>query len=278
MKTNLLKTVVGVVAATITHNAPAQIGGYTLDWFTLGGGGGAANGGAYTLDGTVGQTAASQLSAGDYAVHSGFWPGVSAAPTLSIRQVGTEAVLSWADRGFVLQSAPQASGPWADLSPGVRRGGPHFQVNAPLSGGNGFFQLRAGACIDFESMPAMSLPSPTLLQGANLETFDFRGLPSPLRIQARHGPLGSLTGLDCDHQLVIQPASPCRVVWLVLASGAQAATATAYDIQGAVTATATMTLAGQLAPETLKLQGSGTTRIVIAAPVQETLLLQLCWQ
>jgi len=54
--------------------ANASSGGpYTLDWYTIDGGGGASNGGDYALSGTIGQPDAGSISGGDYAIGGGFW-------------------------------------------------------------------------------------------------------------------------------------------------------------------------------------------------------------
>ena len=95
-------------------------------------------------------------------------------------------------------------------------------------------------------------------------------------IQSRTGAAGPATGLDCARVLVVTLPNACSSVTVILASSAQAATVTAHDAFGAITDIATMLLAGQLAPETLNLQGPGITKIVIDAPALETLLLQLC--
>src|SRR5262245_11610389 len=148
MKTKLflktLRAVTFTATATIIISAPAQIGGYTLDWFTVAGGGGAVSGGDYTLVGTVGQPDAGHLSGGDYAMEGGFWAGVISAPTLSITRAGGEAILSWTGNSFVLQNAADVSGPWTDLSPGVSTDGVHYGTNSPISGRGTFFRLRAG--------------------------------------------------------------------------------------------------------------------------------------
>jgi hypothetical protein len=73
---------------------------YTLDWFSVDGGGGTSMGGVYTLSGTVGQHDAGALSGGDYSLTGGFWalyavptPG---APVLSIKLTLTNtAMLYW---------------------------------------------------------------------------------------------------------------------------------------------------------------------------------------
>ena len=48
-------------------------GDYTLDWYTIDGGGGTSTGGDYSISGTIGQPDAGEMSGGDYAVSGGFW-------------------------------------------------------------------------------------------------------------------------------------------------------------------------------------------------------------
>lgn len=50
---------------------------FELPWWTVDGGGGVANGGAYNLAGTAGQTDAALASGGDYQLKGGYW---TAAP------------------------------------------------------------------------------------------------------------------------------------------------------------------------------------------------------
>ena len=59
--------------------ALAQSGdGYEITRWSVPGGGGNSTGGLYTLDGTAGQTAAGEMSGGDYDLGSGFWGGGAA--------------------------------------------------------------------------------------------------------------------------------------------------------------------------------------------------------
>jgi hypothetical protein len=72
--------------------APAAAWGQTfsLDWFTIDGGGGTSSGGGYELTGTIGQsdaTAAAAMSGGGFSLTGGFWPlssscSASVAPDL----------------------------------------------------------------------------------------------------------------------------------------------------------------------------------------------------
>jgi hypothetical protein len=50
----------------------AQSDGYTLDWFSIDSGGGQSLGGAYTLNGVIGQAEAGVLSDGAYTLNGGF--------------------------------------------------------------------------------------------------------------------------------------------------------------------------------------------------------------
>ncbi|HNQ90500.1 MAG TPA: hypothetical protein PKM73_17945 [Verrucomicrobiota bacterium] len=56
-----------LVCATL-HAQP-----YDLRWHTIAGGGGASNGGAFALSGTIGQPEAASMSDGSYTIDGGFW-------------------------------------------------------------------------------------------------------------------------------------------------------------------------------------------------------------
>ena len=85
---------------------------YSIDWFTIDGGGGTSSGGVYLLSGTIGQPDANvrPLTGGDFSLVDGFWsllavqtPG---APLLTIRLSTTNtAIVLWPSpsTGFTLQ-------------------------------------------------------------------------------------------------------------------------------------------------------------------------------
>ena len=59
-------------------------GGYDLSWWTIDGGGGRIAAGGYVLDGSIGQSDASEpLVAGGYELTGGFWAGDGDGPTHS---------------------------------------------------------------------------------------------------------------------------------------------------------------------------------------------------
>ena len=55
--------------------AVSVAGGYELTWYTMDGGGGRSEGGAYALEGTIGQPDTGVSSADPYVLSAGFWPG-----------------------------------------------------------------------------------------------------------------------------------------------------------------------------------------------------------
>ena len=85
---------------------------YSIDWYTIDGGGGTSTGGVYSVSGTIGQPdAGGPLTNGQYSVIGGFWAlptavQVTNAPTLTIVPATPgNATISWTPNtpGFVLQ-------------------------------------------------------------------------------------------------------------------------------------------------------------------------------
>ena len=66
----------GVLVFLVIGIAYAAANGFSLDWWTVDGGGGTSQGGGYTVSGTIGQPDTSPLMrGGDYEVVGGFWGG-----------------------------------------------------------------------------------------------------------------------------------------------------------------------------------------------------------
>jgi len=113
--------------ALVLLAAPAKAQTYSIDWYSIDGGGGTSTGGAYLVSGTIGQPDAGSLKGGTYALEAGFW-GVFAvqvpgAPTLLILPASLGmATISWDPNapGFVLQvnnTVENAAG-WSDAPSG----------------------------------------------------------------------------------------------------------------------------------------------------------------
>lgn len=88
---------------------------YSIDWWTIDGGGGTSSGGAFSLSGSIGQPdAGTTLTGGQFSVTGGFWAlpvtvPTAGAPMLTIVPVGPgQAAISWAPKTpeFVLQVSP----------------------------------------------------------------------------------------------------------------------------------------------------------------------------
>ena len=106
MKTLLIAFIVVAGAST----ASAQ--NYSIDWFTIDGGGGTSTGGGYSVSGTIGQHDAGRpMTGGNYSLTGGFWTLPIAvqspdAPLLTIAPFGAgQARISWTPNtpGLVLQ-------------------------------------------------------------------------------------------------------------------------------------------------------------------------------
>lgn len=145
MKTRLLSS----LFFAICLGAFAQ--SYSIDWFTLDGGGGTSTGGVYAVSGTIGQPDAGHLVEGNFSIDSGFWGIVAAvqtpgAPFLSITRSNAFAIVSWPDTaaGFRLENNSDLAltNGWA-TAPQVRstNGGQIF-VTVPTTTGNNFYRLK----------------------------------------------------------------------------------------------------------------------------------------
>src|SRR5512138_854439 len=93
---------------------------YSVDWFTIDGGGGTSTGGIYSIEGTIGQPDAGTMNGGQYSLTGGFWSLIcivqtDGAPLLTITRSGNDIIVSWpADSaGWTLQQSEDiASAHW----------------------------------------------------------------------------------------------------------------------------------------------------------------------
>jgi len=105
-----LKTLIHLVVLLVPALLRAQ--SYSIDWYTIDGGGGTSTNGQYSLSGTIGQPDAGlAMAGGNYSVNGGFWAFAAAiqtvgSPTLFIIPIGPgQAKISWSPDpgGFALQ-------------------------------------------------------------------------------------------------------------------------------------------------------------------------------
>src|SRR5262249_44970639 len=91
---------------------------YSIDWFTIDGGGGTRTGGVYAVSGTIGQTdAGPTMNGSNYSLTGGFWSLFSAvqtpgAPLLSITLTATNTAMIWwlSPSSFLLQQNTNSVG------------------------------------------------------------------------------------------------------------------------------------------------------------------------
>ena len=125
---------------------------FSIDWFTIDGGGGTSTGGVYSLSGTIGQPDAGALTGGNFSLAGGFWGLLTLvqtpdAPLLSIALTATNtAIISWPSpsTGFVLQQNTNnvASLTWSNVLATPTDNGTirYIIVNPPT--GNRYYRLK----------------------------------------------------------------------------------------------------------------------------------------
>jgi hypothetical protein len=150
MKTTLLLLLASWACLLAILPLPARAQNYSLDWFTIDGGGGTSTGGVYTISGTIGQPDAGTMTGGNYSLIGGFWAVAVAvqtegAPLLTIKTVGTSVIVSWpsSSTGFSLLENPSlGTDNWTLVTQPVQDDGTTKSVTLPLSPGSRFYRLR----------------------------------------------------------------------------------------------------------------------------------------
>ena len=121
---------------------------YSIDWFTIDGGGGTSTGGVYAVSGTIGQPDAGRMSGGNFAIDGGFWGIIapiqtSGAPLLSIERQGGAARVYWPGpaTGFLLDQSLTVTGVWSQVAfPYITNA--DISITVPMPAGNKFYRLR----------------------------------------------------------------------------------------------------------------------------------------
>ncbi len=125
---------------------------YSIDWFTVDGGGGPSTGGVYTVSGTIGQPDAGAMSSGTFTLSGGFWAAIAAvqtpgAPYLWITLTATNTALIWwelSSTSWRLQATTNlvpTGAVWADCSYQTN-GATCYRLESPPSG-NRFYRLQS---------------------------------------------------------------------------------------------------------------------------------------
>lgn len=121
---------------------------YSIDWFTIDGGGGTSTGGVYSLSGTIGQPDAGRMSGGNFTLDGGFWSIVAVqtpgGPDLNIQRVGNAVRVFWPTNatGFVLDQSLTVTGTWSQVAFPYVTNSSEISVTVPAPTGNRFYRLR----------------------------------------------------------------------------------------------------------------------------------------
>jgi hypothetical protein len=132
-----------IALAGLTTAACGQT--YSIDWFTIDGGGGTSAGGNYSLSGTIGQPDAGVMTGGSYSLTGGFWSiqaiEYAGLPTPAHHApAGDNVIISWtpSTAGFVLQgNGSLTAASWADAPSGSTN-----PISVPASAAARYYRLR----------------------------------------------------------------------------------------------------------------------------------------
>ncbi len=153
MKT-LLLALASVAALFAVPSLDAQ--NYSINWYTVSGGGGTSAGAdgtnSYSVTGTIGQPATATMAGGAYSLTGGFWSFLAAvqtpgSPMLTIARSGKQAVISWnaSAGGFALQqTSTLATNAWSLSSALLTTNGSTISASVSITnGGYQYFRLIA---------------------------------------------------------------------------------------------------------------------------------------
>ena len=141
-----MKTIIAIFGSALLCATSAFAQNYSIDWFTIDGGGGTSTGGVFAVSGTIGQPdAGNAMTNGQYSVTGGFWSLINVvqtpgAPLLTITRSGNSASVSWPvpSTGWTLQTnGTLNAGTWVNYGGIVLN---NTVTNSPPTG-NLFFRL-----------------------------------------------------------------------------------------------------------------------------------------
>lgn len=138
-----------VIAAFLATVALARAQSYSIDWFTIDGGGGTSTGGVYAVSGTIGQPDAGEpMTGGNFSLTGGFWslfalqtPG---GPLLSVARQGAGVRVFWPTNatGFVLDQSLTVTGAWSQVSFPYVTNATDISITVAVPTTNRFYRLR----------------------------------------------------------------------------------------------------------------------------------------
>ena len=146
-----MKTILSLFGSALLGATSAFAQSYSIDWFTIDGGGGTSTGGVYSVSGTIGQPDAGKMSGGNFTIDGGFWGIIAAvqtpgAPHLTITRTTTNTVaVSWPSpsAGFSLQQNTNgiATVNWSNVATTPSDDGTTKTLIVNPPSGNRFYRL-----------------------------------------------------------------------------------------------------------------------------------------
>jgi hypothetical protein len=138
-----------MLALTLLMAVALRAQPFSIDWFTIDGGGGTSTGGAFSLSGTIGQPDAGAMGGGSFSLEGGFWAGATAiqtpgAPFLYVSNSVSGAVVYWERpaSGFVLdETTTLAPASWTQRPWPYQTNSTHIFITVSPTG-HRFFRLR----------------------------------------------------------------------------------------------------------------------------------------
>ena len=145
------KLVLGGILGLLWLSAvSAKAQSFAIDWFTIDGGGGTSTGGAFSLDGTIGQPDAGHMTGGNFTLDGGFWGIIGSiqtpgSPLLNVFLTTTNTVvIAWPNpsTSFSLQQNPNLlTTNWTTVTNSVHVVGSDNQVWVSPPTGNRYYRL-----------------------------------------------------------------------------------------------------------------------------------------
>jgi hypothetical protein len=144
------KTCLALLASLSCDVAGAQV--FSIDWFSLDGGGGVSTGGVYAVSGTIGQADAGRMSGRNFTLEGGFWGIITAVqtpgvPRLSVTLTNGVVTVFWPlpATDWVLDQTTNLTGspiPWAQVPFPYATNATQIFITVPAPAGNRFYRLR----------------------------------------------------------------------------------------------------------------------------------------
>ena len=144
---------ISIVGAALLLPSALHAQSYSINWYTVAGGGGTSSGAiggvAYSVSGTIGQPATATMSGANYSLTGGFWSFLAAvqtagSPFLTITRSNTLAIISWSSSatGFVLQqSSTLQPNSWSTSTNSTATNASTISVTVPATNGYQYFRL-----------------------------------------------------------------------------------------------------------------------------------------